>query len=102
MGFDTLKGAYLNMVGHQGSASDELHHAIDRVGGRVRCMTDPKLWDADPENGTIPTPAEAREMCRGCPVLRQCKAYGESLAPEIGIFGGVIWQDGIALEETGK
>lgn len=92
--------AYLNMVGDQGSASDNLGFAIERVGGRVRCQDDPKRWDADPENGDMPTIAEAAKMCEGCPVLKQCKAYGESLKPDVGIYGGIIWLDGKALEET--
>jgi WhiB family transcriptional regulator, redox-sensing transcriptional regulator len=58
--------------------------------------------DADPETFSAATPeaeAEAKAICAGCPVLRQCRDYALATAQEWGIWGGLSEAERSALRD---
>lgn len=59
----------------------------ERAGKIIPC----RRHDANPEAWFRPglTSAEARELCRGCPVLKVCRSYGHVARERVGVWGGV-------------
>lgn len=63
----------------------ELRDQIHEKG--ANCDGNPAKW-VDYE--TPPTPAEARQMCFGCPVRALCKQYADEANVSWGVWAGEI------------
>ena len=38
-----------------------------------------------------PSAPEAMEMCSGCPIMDQCKAYARDVKPKWGVWHGIVY-----------
>lgn len=66
---------------------DALNQALDS-GAQAKCYSNPGPYQ-DYEDGNEPDQKTARALCRGCPVLDLCGAYGRK-SGERGIWGGIV------------
>lgn len=57
-------------------------------GSQLCAQTDPVLFFPDETDTPMLTAATAREVCAGCPLLDDCRAYAVSYAVQ-GIWGGM-------------
>lgn len=85
---------YLKLAKRADRASSTLQKAIDERG--AKCLDNPAPYvDYDDENP--PTKDEAYELCRGCPVLIECARFANVYRPEVGIWGGEVYESGKIL-----
>ena len=54
----------------------------------ARCLgSDPDMWFATDGDGSLV--AKAKQVCRSCPVLRECREYAVSNGIRYGVWGGL-------------
>jgi len=95
---------YLKLDIDQAKLSDEVNFQVDRVDEvdrtRPKCEGNPGPYMDYPEDRP-PSVVTAMKLCHGCPILEQCRAYGESLnegdQQADGVWGGIVWKDGKKL-----
>lgn len=107
---------YLFLTSDQREKQQAFDHAVDSlpVHTTLRCRVPEIRMDKDGTSTEYyehvdyderlpPTEVEAFLMCstRGviCPVAEQCRAYAHSLKPEIGVWGGEVWDGGKVMKE---
>lgn len=72
----------------------KLHEAMDEAPRRPGCLdTDPEVFFADRAGESY---ADARKICRECPVIAQCAEYAIKWEPE-GYWGGLAPRDRLRL-----
>ena len=82
---------YLKLAKRADRASDALEKAM---GSRTpKCADNPGPYiDYDEDNP--PSKEEAYKLCRSCPVLMECARFANALRPEVGVWGGEVYQAG--------
>jgi hypothetical protein len=68
----------------------------DRLPPDLPCRTNPELWFADP--GKSEDIAEAKRLCRTCPVIDACLQYALDHRDRWGVWGGLSAEDRAALK----
>lgn len=49
-----------------------------------------------------PTPAEAKALCAGCPMLVLCKTFAQETKVAWGVWAGIAWEDGRQLPRQAR
>lgn len=104
---------YLYLTPAQGRASDRLKYAIDTadeaglITGGLKCRQPELKYDkerdqfvelyphTDYDERLPPSAVEAAQMCRDCPVIKECAAFAASIRPSAGVWAGVTYVDGV-------
>lgn len=70
---------------------EALYKAQDEADRPVPCQNYPDMFFPDPANRSVDGRL-AKNMCRECPIIRQCAEYGMK-NEEFGIWGGLTPED---------
>lgn len=86
--------AYLKLAKRAERASVALHRSMEA--SEPKCLDNPGPYvDYDEDNP--PTKEEAYLLCVGCPVLVECARFANVYRPEVGVWGGEVYQAGRVL-----
>lgn len=86
--------SYLKMAKRAEKAAESLYSAMERT--EPNCADNPGPYvDYDEDNP--PTKNQAYLMCAFCPVLVECARFANVYRPEIGVWGGEVYQAGKVL-----
>lgn len=73
--------------------------AADVAFGPGRCRDNPSEYVDWNTREEAPSPLQAEMLCDGCPVLPECRAYGNVADRLHGVWGGQAWFHGERLGE---
>ena len=48
----------------------------------------------DYEEENTPSPNQAFQLCKGCPLMVECARFASAYKPVIGVWGGEVWENG--------
>jgi hypothetical protein len=68
-------------------ASERFTKALDRLaaaGQKIPCSDSADLWLSESQHAR----AEAARLCRGCPVIAECRAAAKARGERFGVWGG--------------
>jgi hypothetical protein len=60
---------------------------------RGLCYRNPAPY-IDYEEENTPSPNQAFQLCKGCPMLVECARFASAYKPVIGVWGGEVWENG--------
>lgn len=75
---------YLRLTAPGAHALHRLRDAVEARG--ANCVGRPDEFTGDP----LPSDEEAKRLCTGCPVFRECAQYREVAKPAYGVYAGVV------------
>jgi len=74
----------------------DFEEAQESVNVRAKCRDNPGPW-TDWDENNVPTAAEAKSLCAGCPFLRACGNYAIAAQEYHGVWGGFVVHEGQRL-----
>lgn len=70
---------------------------LEEEGYNTPCANNPKPFVGWKSNNP-PTAREARMMCAGCPLIRECQEVAHSFLNTHGVWGGLIFE-GVGIDD---
>jgi hypothetical protein len=82
---------YLKLGKRAQRAWEPLAEKFDQARGL--CYRNPGPY-IDYEEENTPSPNQAFQLCKGCPMLVECARFASAYKPVIGVWGGEVWDNG--------
>lgn len=60
---------------------------------RGLCYRNPRPY-IDYEEWNTPSPNQAFQLCKGCPLMVECARFASAYKPVVGVWGGEVWENG--------